>query len=266
MNPRGRPPKTERNNKIIEALESGDTYEEIAEQYNLRVPSVKQIVKHHAPELYEKHRKSTGRPLMTDEDIFTDRNIELVKRIVEDNDTTLASIGREYSLSRERVRQLVNRIDPEGYEDRKRRIEEIREQKRAEREARRQFVPFECSCCGTLVTNTRRKNYCGDDCRVLMSQTLRYHIDPEYKERHRGYVSRWVLDNQDKVAPTMVNHAQRVLNGDAETRGSWFTKDSKGLHGAIRAYKGEWPVFDLLSDDLKNQVKSIVDGDESDEE
>ena len=176
-----------------------------------------------------------------------------------DDGLTLEEIGKRWNISRERVRQELNKTDATLYRLAMRR-----------RSARRHLNKFvnkgatiitrECFACGqTFSTATALQTYCSST-HQRVAVILRYHTDDSYYETHKLSVAKWVLKNQDRVPAYSFDHAERKLQGTSEDRGRWFVVGSIAFHWALRAYLLGWPIFDKIAPELQKQIKEYAEG------
>ncbi|MFN2606826.1 MAG: hypothetical protein ABR511_02840 [Acidimicrobiales bacterium] len=66
---------------------------------------------------------------------------------------------------------------------------------------------------------------CSERCGRLWP-LARYHLDDEYRARHRVSVARWALAHPDSCPPERVRSAERSLAGSATVRGRWTVAGS----------------------------------------
>lgn len=165
------------------------------------------------------------------------------------DDMTLEQIGRRYGVCRERIRQDCNRVDRTLYALARRR-----------RKARQRLASLsggagyhgvgQCATCGENFTRSMSsQKYCSPT-HYQVAIMLRYHTDDRFWERHGRAVARWNLahDHGSKVG------AENVLDGTVERRGRWLVEGSVAFHWCLRAYSLEWPIFDRLHPQIRQQI------------
>lgn len=165
------------------------------------------------------------------EDLMSRRNREIVDKRV--GGMTLGQIAREYGLTRERVRQICTREEPD-HTDKSRAAREQREML-AEQERRFQWereVEASDRTCAVCLSNMHpstpaRVKTCGGECAEVWAKA-RYHLDRDQWSRHRESVARSILNHADKRRESEIAWAERVVAGDApEPRGRWFVAGSE---------------------------------------
>lgn len=169
---------------------------------------------------------------------------------------SLQAVAVQLGVTRELVRQCRNRALP-GW------LISLHKQRISARTRQRHWIEtgvphqlVDCRICGRsfdiAATDTRKRNSCGPACyRVYV--LLRSHL-PENLERHRHYTARWALANSPN--PVQRRSAQRVLDGTAGSHGRWLVPGSEAHQAAIAAHESGWPVFDLLPEQIRQQVIS----------
>ena len=170
----GRPPKVERNNKMIQRIKAGESYEQVAEEFGIKVASAKQIVRRHAPDVYEQNKSANGRPKKP----VTDEEAVLIRQAVENPYVSMAKLVEGTETTAQRLRTLVKRHDPDGFETRRIALAERAAQRREEKE----FTPFNCKTCGALVGEAGRREYCSD-LHWIAYNKLSYHLNKKDVKR-----------------------------------------------------------------------------------
>lgn len=172
---------------------------------------------------------------------------------------TLQELGEQVGLSRERVRQLTEQVDPSKPWEAVERVEqregtEVAEVAEAALAAIHQRREPACPVCGSTVFGVTRR-FCSDDCRNKYN-LLRYHIDPERRKLSKLRTSRWILENAEDLPEYQIRHAKRVVAGDAIIDGGrrWLVKGSETFKAAVEIVVNQWPLADLLPDDIRAQI------------
>lgn len=152
---------------------------------------------------------------------------------------TLDSVGSAYGLTRERVRQIIDRQQavrshPSGlaepYETKR---QKVRAKREVEAKAQVEAKTKDCLICGQSFVGQGRA--CDNaDCRYVY-YTGRRIWDPERYASNRLSVARYALKHPEKNTPGSLAWAQRIVDGDAPPpRGRWLTKDSKLRAALVR--------------------------------
>jgi hypothetical protein len=169
---------------------------------------------------------------------------------------TLEAVGRDYGVTRERVRQVVVALDPDGGRDGQRLRRALRvEQETVTAEVRSVQAALRngpCrTCTGPVTRATRSKRpgkvTCSPRCAALWS-ACRMHLDEDEHRRHALAQARWVLANS--ADPTRRRSAERTLNGQrVQDHGRWTIAGSRvermltevrELRLAVRATGESW--------------------------
>lgn len=185
-----------------------------------------------------------------------DRAARMVRAYVHD-DLTLEQIGQRHGVTRERVRQIINKTDPTIY-----RLAKMRRKART-RHRRAMADGFSelrhCRLCGGLFeAGGLHRRFCSPVHQAVHTQILRYQIDAEHRETHYVYVARWNAKSED---PKRRTHGERVLAGEATRRGKrWLVPGSLAFHWAVRAYVLDWPVWEQFHPDVQAQVRAHISG------
>jgi hypothetical protein len=151
---------------------------------------------------------------------------------------TLQEIGDEYGITRERVRQLLNRNFKEEYNELK--AQRIAENAIREAEKKRAKVIIQvCRVCGDgFEGNKTHRSFCSREHHDLW---VAHYVKIVYHERLRGY--------QRKCAPEAYGKEQRRFYLYGET-----------LNWAMLAYDKGWPVFDEFPQPYKDYtIKRFLD-------
>jgi predicted nucleic acid-binding Zn ribbon protein len=147
---------------------------------------------------------------------------------------TLQEIGDQYGLTRERIRQILDR----SYGDRVHFIRQVN--KESDTRVRAKKSAKTCPVC--LREHNRSATTCSHRCSELHVLT-RYRRDGDYRERHRIFRAKSVRKHKDKYTPDQVRHAEAILDGTARryTRARWHARsraaaavlEMEGLRGII---------------------------------
>lgn len=147
---------------------------------------------------------------------------------------TLADVGREWGLTRERIRQCVEWADPTGQLKLERKVRIAFDTELAlllDRAA--QAKP--CLVCGSWVLRNPTFNTCSTECAQAWV-AARYHIDPERAERHRKACARSYLRRPDKYRPSVLAWAERMLSDNPPPKNRTFHyKDSRATKALEKA-------------------------------
>ncbi len=166
---------------------------------------------------------------------------------------TYAVVGERYGITRERVRQVINKVLPKDViEERKKEPGRIRQEIKM---LSRPIV--ECVICEKQVYQRGRGRYRHQTCcpeHSVWWRSIRWHT-PEYREIHRTFVAEWAIRNPDKATKEQLNFAYRFLEGTAGYHGRWFKPGSASHQCATAAYLNQWPIFDRLLPELQIQIR-----------
>ena len=160
---------------------------------------------------------------------------------------SLRSIGRSYGLTGERIRQLLEKLDPNHSLKAQRARQRVR-QAQLEAAFEDRVVQSEANgrqcviCYGTIVGAPSRIT-CGGRCAKLWT-LCRYQLDEHSRERARRAGARWVVEHPSQVTKYQLRYAQRVLEGTSERRGRWVNSDEirKGLAEVARLRGQDLPA------------------------
>lgn len=262
--------KEERNEALVEMVRNGATYPDVAERFGLRLATVKKIVRMEDFDLFLQRRSPQGRPSVPSAEsdrmkqvraAQKERRAEIAEFLFAHPEMTLDEVGQHFDVTREWVRQCANSVNPERYEQRKK----VRHEQVLDRhaEARQMFLEARadrrCKLCGVNLPISHR-SFCSDDHRDKYNSSLRYHVDNDYRQRHRRTVARWMIAHPDELEDRdrQLRYAERVLAGeDLEPRGRWLTAGSKAMDIALECYRNGWPAFDRLPADVQRQVIDV---------
>lgn len=270
-----------RDAQIAQLLEEGYSYEHCAKLAGIRVHSVKTQMKTKYPELYERLKSKAGRPRKQPTVSAAEfkrrealaeqrrqkrlekarRRAEIAEHFFADPMRTLDETGEAFGVTRERVRQILAQDFPGRYAAKKSERRKLYEQKDLERNP-----PRYCVTCGAEIPrHSGRVRYCSAEHREIRL-ALRYHLDPNMRDRQKKAVAKWVLraaeEGRDSVTDYMVEYAERVLDPEVETEGHgrWLAYGSKNMDYAVEAYRNNWPIFELLPEQIQEQVRRVAAG------
>jgi hypothetical protein len=109
----------------------------------------------------------------------------------------------------------------------------------------------QCRTCGAPTTRNR---YCSTE-HYAMALALRAHL-PETSEQHRINCAKTVLRNDGYGRDVWLDHAQRILSGDAPPKNRvWLRPGSAADVAAREAHKNGWPIFDELPGDIRERIE-----------
>lgn len=168
---------------------------------------------------------------------------------------SLVSIGEEYGLSRERVRQLTERLAPHKPWD-----AYAMERRGLKADASRYGPP--CKVCGDLIDRAteegrNRTSYCSaEHFQIMMS--VRWLTSPERYEAHRLHAARTTLSNptadlSDEYRETL----KAIVAGSPPPPARRFVVRGSAVWDAIeQALDGGWPLLDALDEDAVAYVRA----------
>ncbi len=173
---------------------------------------------------------------------MTKRNVERNWKILSDYLTgqhTLQELADRENLSRQRIHQLVNELDPNAHHI----ASDVRKQHRTRMKAAEKLCYTKsCMVCGDTFYHKRKKT-CGPRCSALY-KLISYHVNPDRRKQSRYLTSKWQLENGH-----VNQHALNVVNGIPITyKGRWVVEGSqtaKALEEAntLRTEKGLPPFM-----------------------
>jgi len=158
-------------------------------------------------------------------------------------------IADQYGVSREAVRQFLNRYFPERKPGREFRSElraEKREEKSEEEHQERVKDAIPCIICGDPVTRPLggrgKRKTCSPEHSKLWSKA-RFLLDDELREAQRHSMARSILKYQDSHLPSAVAWATKIVNGEHINSRTYVMKGSQARLAyeevmRIRAEKG----------------------------
>ena len=168
---------------------------------------------------------------------------------------TLEAIGAEAGLSRERVRQITEKLAPEKpWVTAKQRAVKLVEKARLTTAAEGRRY---CATCGSWlpVSSGSHRRYCDATCRSYWD-SLRYHIDDQRRAQTKRKTARWVLENPEGKSVEAIRYARRVIEGTAvenECRRR-LVEGSSAWNVATRAVLNNWPIAKLLPRPIQDQI------------
>lgn len=177
---------------------------------------------------------------------------------------TLQEIADQVGLTRERVRQITNMVEPSKPWEAVDRVERLEREEvaaiaAAALEEVRSAQADPCPVCGGAVDGISRRRYCSTDCRHRYN-VLRYHVEPDRRKMQRFRTSRWVVDHADEVPDFQLRHAKRVLAGAARwnEQRRWLIVGSEAFAVAVEAVINGWPLAELLPDLIRAQIDQYL--------
>ena len=130
---------------------------------------------------------------------------------------TLRSIGKQFNLSHERVRQLFEKEDPEfsGRVAIKRQEQrnKAKLEKAKAREQERNRPKGTCRICAGPITRPSAKYACSEECQDTWNK-IRFHIDDEIRRKHILAASRVILKNPSQYKDAQINWANQAIAGN----------------------------------------------------
>lgn len=159
------------------------------------------------------------------------QNQEMATRIVElweRDDITYAAIGEQFGISRERVRQILQREIPGKIAERRL---QRKLQKFSEREERRRGTRKECAMCATPFWGKKNNRYCPECSRD--ANPLLYHMIPKRHETHRLYMAILYLRDPPKAEISIIKNTLQ-----AAQKTYWFWRQHGYLPSPNRTHYG----------------------------
>lgn len=148
-----------------------------------------------------------------------DRDAQIWRRV--NAGETMASIAKDLGLTRERVRQIVNRMD--GYDGRglspTAKLRQNQRHQRMVQDRRRRAQTVRCPTClcwHTVLVQMNRQT-CSPACATAWRQA-RWLLDPERAEQLRVHKAQANVRYQHRVSPVQVDHARQLLTAAADGR------------------------------------------------
>jgi hypothetical protein len=153
------------------------------------------------------------------------RNAAIYAAYCSDPSTTYRSLGEQFGISYERVRQVVAQMDLDAAVASRSVIRAAVDRTRLfEDFAHRAADARPCTMCGYWVLRGSGRRTCSPACaRAFATSSVRFAVDEREWERHRGRMARYWLR---KGTPIQRRHARRVLAGVASRRGRWHIPGS----------------------------------------
>lgn len=167
---------------------------------------------------------------------------------------TLESIGADYGLTRERIRQVTEKHSPHKPWD------AIKAEHRAllaeVEEVRRTTPKADCKTCGAGVFG-KKFTYCSDKCRNIRA-ALRYVVDEQEWKKHRQVMAQYYIEHPEKYEDQVAT-AKRILKGEpTENHGRWLIEGSQNFEYAKEAVANHWPIAEEFHPDILAQVKEAL--------
>jgi hypothetical protein len=170
---------------------------------------------------------------------------------------TLASIGRDYAVTRERVRQIVCQLDPAA---RRKHVASRERQREAEAErlrAERAEDNGPCRVCGSPNEGRARSATCSSWCSEAWTHiTVRRLLDPDQWQSHTRQLALSNIEHSNN--PYDVRSAIRTIAGTKRSHGRWLIPGSKAWEVAVRAATERWPTFDQMPEQVQRQVGAYL--------
>lgn len=130
---------------------------------------------------------------------------------------SLRSIGKQFGLSHERVRQLFEKADPEFSGrvaiKRQEQLNERKRQKAAEIQAERDRPKGTCRICDGPITRPNAKYACSEECQDTWNK-IRFHIDEDIRRKHILAAARVIMKNPTRYKDAQVNWANQAIVGN----------------------------------------------------
>lgn len=158
---------------------------------------------------------------------------------------TLEQIGEMVGVTRERVRQVINEIEP-GFTSR------VVWERKNEKELAALTIS-RCGFCGTMFAGATPT--CSREC-YDQREFLRYQFSDKYRDSTRRAIARWRLKNDD-YGTAGPEHYERVLAdpSDVNSHGRWLVRGCKSHTAAVKAYLRGGAVFEELPPPIQEQVR-----------
>lgn len=183
----------------------------------------------HAPSLLQLHHELSPR---WERAKLSATARETIVRLALTGKYSQSQLANRFGVSRERVRQILHA------DGAFRRWRELRDWLPIETEfiARaKQAKP--CVLCGCWVLRKGTLT-CSEGCAADWP-IIRYHLDPDYREKHRILAARWTAAHPDKVDLGTLRFAQRILAGEqGSARKGWVQPSSKAAEINVRRNLG----------------------------
>lgn len=147
---------------------------------------------------------------------------------------TMESIGFDYGISRERVRQLLADVGITGAEAAAQR----RDARALEELMRRCESAQPCAVCGAWVLWRRASRACSPECVVAWNNTaVRYQLDAEFREDHRRRQAKSILRHADNRTASQVAWATRMLSDTPPQRNRSYTVPGSKASEALESVR-----------------------------
>ena len=143
-------------------------------------------------------------------------DVEAMMRLYEQGES-LRSIGKQFGLSHERVRQLFEKEDPEFSGRvaimRQEQLNESKRQKAAAIKAERERPKGTCRICAGPITRPNAKYACSQECQKTWN-LIRFGIDDEIRRKHILAAARVILKNPARYKDAQINWANQAVAGN----------------------------------------------------
>jgi len=149
-------------------------------------------------------RQRAGLNLTRDQEIL---------RLRREEGLTLQEIGQRMGLTRERVRQITQGLDPRAKDTRRRLVDESVRRRQERSERRRAGTAKPCVVCWWPVVRGAKFKTCSHVCAELW-RVARYHLDAELYADHRRRTAKAVLREPDAHESSEVALAKKILSGN----------------------------------------------------
>jgi transposase len=171
---------------------------------------------------------------------------------------SLRSIGQDFDLTRERVRQITVKVAPwEPWEAVRRAHEiELEDAHRINNLVLASLSDRPCEVCGQPMNDpSQARRFCAPPCRNVWER-LSYHTDPNRRAQAKRAQARYIIDNAERLPATQVRFAERVLSGEVGTdRGfRWMVEGTAAFETAVEAVLKNWPIALQLPASVRRQI------------
>ncbi|MFN8232209.1 MAG: hypothetical protein U0V56_01580 [Actinomycetota bacterium] len=158
---------------------------------------------------------------------------------------TYRQLGKEFGLSHERVRQVIDRHGlPQARLTRALLQQRQRDEAQLRELAERVAEGRECRVCGCWILRGAAYVTCSSEC-ARAYPAIRNIVDTDVRERHRIQVAKSWLRNG---TPVQRRYARRVLDGAVEPKGRWHQPGSRASELVKRLAPSKLPPAPGRSD------------------
>lgn len=170
----------------------------------------------------------------------------------------LRSIGEDFHLTRERVRQITVKVAPWQPWEAVRRTHEIEldEVRRLKDLVLAELSSRPCDVCGQPMNDPNpARRFCTSECRKVWER-LAYHTDPLRRAQAKRAQARYIIDNAERLPETQVRFAERILSGEVGTDRDfrWMVEGTTAFETAVEAVLKAWPIADQLPASIRRQI------------